>query len=99
MLKMNALELTDSELYEIGMKALTDKLGAPETQRFIRQCQPGTGDYSVDRHKLLANLPDIETLAKRIQARSTARKEEERARARRFAASQSEIRRTHQSHC
>ena len=57
-----------------------------------RQCQPGTGDYSVDRHKLLANLPDIETLAKRIQARSTAREEAERARARRFAASQSEIR-------
>ena len=32
---MSVLELTDSELYELGMKALTDKLGAPETQRFI----------------------------------------------------------------
>ena len=91
-MKMNVLELTDSELYELGMKALIDKLGVPETQRFIGQCQPGTGDYSVDRHRLLANQPDIDTLVKRIREHSTARAEEERARARRFAASQSEIR-------
>ena len=88
---MNILELTDNEIYELGMKALMDKLGDAETQRFIRQCQPGTGDYSVDRYQLLANLPDIDTLAKRIQAREAARENEERARARRFAASQSEI--------
>ena len=88
---MNILEMTDSEIYELGMKALVDKLGTTETQRFIRQCQPGTGDYSVDRHQLLANLPDIDTIAKRIQERRTPRANEERARARRFAASQSEI--------
>ena len=74
--KVNTLELTDSELYELGMKALIDKLGIPETQRFIRQCQPGTGDYSVDRHQLLANQPDIDTIAKRIQERCTARADE-----------------------
>lgn len=86
---MNILELTDNEIYELGMKALIDKLGAAETQRFVRQCQPGTSDYSVDRHELLANLPNIDTLAKRIQERSTARTDEERAR--RFSVSQSEM--------
>ena len=88
---MNVLELTDNEIYELGMKALIDKLGAAETQRFVRQCQPGTGDYSVDRHELLANLSDIDTLARCIQERSVLRVDEERARARRFAASRSEM--------
>ena len=88
---MNILEMTDSEMYELGMKTLISKLGAAKTQWFIRQCQPGTGDYSVDRHQLLANLPDIDTIAKRIQERRTARANEERARARRFAASPHEM--------
>ena len=89
---MNTLEMTDSELYEKGLKVLTDKLGASEVQRFIRQCKPGKGNYSVDRHKLLADQPDIDTIVKRIQDRRIAKEAEERARAERFAASQSEIR-------
>ena len=88
---MNILEMTDSEIYELGMKALIRKFGATKTQWFIQQCQPGTGDYSVDRHQLLANLPDIDTIVKRIQEREATREVEERARACRFAASQSEI--------
>ena len=88
---MNALEMTDDELYEIGIKILTEKLGASEVPRFVRQCQPGTGDYSVDRHKLLANQPDIDTIIKQIQDRREAREAEERARAKRFSAPQSEI--------
>ena len=89
---MNAIELTDDELYEISRKVLTDKLGASQVQRFIRHCKPGKGDYSVDRHKLLANQPDIDTIVKQIQDGRTAREAEERARAKRFAAPQSEIR-------
>ena len=88
---MNVLEMTDDELYEIGIKVLTDKLGASEVPRFIQQCQPGTGDYSVDRHKLLANQPDIDTIVKRIQDRRTAREAEKRTRAKRFSMPQSEI--------
>lgn len=84
--------MTDSELYEVGIGALTDKLGAAEVPRFIRQCQPGTGDYSVDRHKLLANQPGIDTIAKHIQQGSMVREAEERARLQRFTASQSKIR-------
>ena len=89
---MNVLEMTDSELYEMGIKILTDKLGASEMPRFIRQCKPGKGNYSVDRHKLLANQSDIDTIVKRIQDRRTAREAEERARAEGFTAPQSEIR-------
>ncbi len=88
---MNALEMTDNELYEMGLKILTDKLGASEVPRFIRQCQPGKGNYSVDRHKL-ADQPDIDTIVKRIQDGRSAREAEERARAKRFAMPQSEIR-------
>lgn len=89
---MNALEMTENELYEMGLKVLTDKLGASAVPRFIQQCQPGKGNYSVDRHKLLANQPDIDTIVKRIQDRRAAREAEERARAKRFAMPQSEIR-------
>ncbi len=89
---MNVLEMTDSELYDIGVKILTDKLGASEVPRFIGQCKPGEGDYSVDRHKLLANQPDIATIVKRIQDKRAVWEAEERERAKRFAASQSEIR-------
>ena len=89
---MNTLEMTDNELYELGVKILTDKLGASQVPRFIRQCKPGKGDYSVDRHKLLANEPDIETIVKEIQEMRPIREAEEHARAERFAAPQSEIR-------
>ena len=89
---MNTIELTDDELYKISRKVLTDKLGASQVQRFIRHCKPGKGDYSVDRHKLLVNQPDIDTIVKQIQDGQTAREAEERARAKRFAAPQREIR-------
>ena len=88
---MNTLEMTDDELYEMGVKILTDKLGASQVPRFIRQIRPGKGDYSVDRHKLLANEPDIDTIVKQIRERRPAREAEEQARAKRFAAPQSEI--------
>ncbi len=89
---MNVLEMTDSELYEMGINVLSEKLGASEVPRFVRQCQPGTGDYSVDRHKMLENQQDIDTIVKRIQKSRTAWEAEERARAKRFSAPQSEIR-------
>ncbi len=89
---MSALEMTDNELYEMGLKVLTNKLGASEVPRFIQQCQPGKGNYSVDRHKLLADQPDIDTIVKQIQDGRSAWEAEERARAKKFAMPQSEIR-------
>ena len=89
---MKIPEMTDKELYELGQKALADKLGADLVERFIHQCKPGEGDYSVDRHKLLANQRDIDTIIERIQERRKARKVEEHKRAERFNAPQNEIR-------
>ena len=76
----------------MGLKVLTNKLGASEVSRFIQQCRPGKGNYSVDRHKLLADQPDIDTIVKQIQDGRSAWEAEERARAKRFAIPQSEIR-------
>ena len=88
---MNVLEMMDSELYKIGVKILTDKLGVSEVPRFIRQCKPGKGDYSTERHELLANQTDIDTIFKRIQDRRAVREAEEHARAERFTMPQKEI--------
>jgi len=71
---MNILEMTDKELYEHGQKALAAKLGDDQVERFIRQCKPGEGDYSVDRHKLLANQGNIDTIVARIQERLKTKK-------------------------
>ena len=89
---MNILEMTDKELYELGQKTLADKLGADQVERFVRQCKPGEGDYSADRHKSLANQGDIDTIVERIQERRKTRKVEERKRAERFNTPQGDIR-------
>ena len=83
---MNVLEMTDSELYEMGLKELKAQLGAASTAKFLQQCKPNESDYSVERHKLLANQPDIDTIAKRIQQREAEREVEERIKAERIAA-------------
>ena len=58
--------MTDSEIYELGLEALLDKLGPDGTLRFLRQLEMGEGDYSVDRGQWLS-VPDVETLANQIQ--------------------------------
>ena len=88
---MNVLKMTALELYERGLEALLNKLGAAETTRFLSQCKPGTGDYTADRHNWLKNEP-IDTSVERLKQTRLEWREEERARARRFTASQSEMR-------
>ena len=83
---MDILEMTDLEIYELGIKELIEQIGPVYTERFLRQCKPNEYDYSVERHKLLADQPDIPTIAKRIQKREAERKEEERIKAERVAA-------------
>ena len=83
---MDVLKMTDLEIYELGIKELTEQLGAAYTKRFLQRCKPNEYDYSVERHKLLADQPDIPTIAKRIQKREAERKEEERIKAERVAA-------------
>lgn len=44
-------------LYEIrmeGWKALTERLGAGGAMRFMMQYDPGSGDYSKERHEIFA---------------------------------------------
>ena len=83
---MDILEMTDLELYEVGIKELTEQLGPAYTEKFLQQCKPSDYDYTAERHKLLANQPDIHAIVKRIQQREAEREEEERIKAERVAA-------------
>ena len=78
--------MTDLEIYDLGIKELIEQIGPAYTKRFLLQCKPNEYDYSVERHKLLANQPDIPTIVKRIQKREAERKEEERIKTERVAA-------------
>ena len=59
---MNALKLTDEQLYELGLEALVDKLGTAGMIRFIHLFDTGTGDYTKDRHQWLANGKRLDNL-------------------------------------
>ena len=83
---MDIVEMTDLELYEVGIKELTEQLGPTYTAKFLQQCKPNDYDYTAERHKLLANQPDIPTIVKRIQQREAEREAEERIKAERIAA-------------
>ena len=63
---MNTLTMTDSEIHELGIQALREKLGPDGAIRFLRQLEKREGDYSVERHQWLS-APDVETLANQIQ--------------------------------
>ena len=67
---MNVLKMTDNEVYQLGIEALAAKLGVAGVSRFLKQIQPLTGDYSVERHKWLDNLPDMDTLIEQIRQAS-----------------------------
>ena len=82
---MNVLEMTDPEIYEEAITELMTQLGTAYTVKFLQQCKPNEYDYSVERHKLLADQPDIDTIVKRVQQREIERKEEERIKVERIA--------------
>ena len=83
---MDILEMTDLELYEVGIKELTEQLGPAYTEKFLQQCKPSDYDYTAERHKLLADQPSIDKIVERIHRREVERKEEERIKAERVAA-------------
>lgn len=58
--------MTDTEIYEMGLDILLNKLGRAGTIRFLGQCEPPTGDYTAERHKWLDGL-DVETIMQGIQ--------------------------------
>lgn len=65
---MNVLKMTDSEVYQLGIKALTIKLGSAGVSRFltINSRAPCTGDYTVERHEWLDKI-DKETALREIE--------------------------------
>ncbi len=75
---MDVLEMTDLEVYKLGIKELTEKIGPVYTEQFLKQCKPREYDYTAERHKLQANAPDIPTIVKQIQQASAAQEKEER---------------------
>lgn len=83
---MNVLEMTDLEIYELGVKKLTEQMGTAYTAKFLQKCKPRDYDYTAERHKWLANDPDILTMAKQIQEAKVLQAEEERVKAERIAA-------------
>ena len=60
--QVNTQKMTDSEVYELGIEYLKNELGPTGFSRFLSQCKPLAGDYSVDRHK--RPMPSIEMIVK-----------------------------------
>lgn len=83
---MDLLEMTDLEIYELGVKKLTEQMGTTYAARFLQKCKPRDYDYTAERHKWLADDPDIPTMVKQIQEAKALQAEEERVKAERIAA-------------
>ena len=83
---MNVLEMTDLEIYELGVKELTEQMGTTYAARFLQKCKQRNYDYTAERHKWLADAPDIPTMVEQIQEAIALQAEEERVKAERIAA-------------
>jgi hypothetical protein len=64
-----ARELTIREVNKIGLRVLLDALGPTDFVRFLRQYAGGSGDYTKDRRKILANVTseELETGLKKVR--------------------------------
>ena len=49
---MNAMDMTDVQIYELGIKTLTECFGLPGTTRFLQICQPHKDEVSKTGQKL-----------------------------------------------
>lgn len=62
--KINRLEeISDEDLYRVGLHLLIETLGLGSMSHFLRVCEPGTGVYAVDRYenpKLIAQTDEVE---------------------------------------
>lgn len=70
---METLIVSQSELRNRGFQALAAALGWVNAVRFLRQYDPGVGDYTEERRTLLPEW-DAETLLLRAKALREARK-------------------------
>ena len=83
---MDILKMTDLEIYELGTKKLTEQMGTTYAAQFLQKCKPRAYDYTAERHKWLADDPDILTMAKQIQEAKALQAKEERVKAERIDA-------------
>jgi hypothetical protein len=60
--------LNPVELRAAGYKALADTLGPLGMAKFLRQFDPGHGDYTRERRRWL-RVQSVQAVAKRIRAR------------------------------
>ena len=60
---MDTLITNQSELRHRGFRALTEALGWVNAVRFLRQYEPGVGNYTEERRALLPDW-DAETLVR-----------------------------------
>ena len=49
---MNVMNMTDAQIYELGIKALIECFGLPSTTRFLQICQPHKDEVSEGGQKL-----------------------------------------------
>lgn len=60
---MNRKPRTMPEIRAEGFKALVERLGPADALRFLRQYEPGEGDYTKERHQWLDDLTFEEIVA------------------------------------
>ena len=56
-------EISDEDLYRVGLHLLIETLGPGGMSHFLRVCEPGTGVYAVDRYenpKLIEQTDEVE---------------------------------------
>ena len=63
---MEALIINPSELRNRGFRALAEALGWPNAVRFLRQYDPGSGNYTEERRTLLPDW-DVSTLIQKAK--------------------------------
>jgi hypothetical protein len=64
---MNPQAMTLEQIREQGLVVLREHLGIVGMVRFLQQSEMGWGNYTEERYQWLGD-PDIEGLAKKIQA-------------------------------
>jgi len=68
---MEDLAANPVELRVRGFKALVDALGWMNAVRFLRQYEPGVGDYTAERDEILPDW-DAATLVRKAREATTA---------------------------
>jgi hypothetical protein len=71
MVRKNA---TNEEIRREGLAALLERLGPAGTIRFLQQYEPGSGDYTKERHDWLDGL-SVDDIVEDIQRRRSERPE------------------------